>query len=383
MATVPVIHLVSNSAWNLWHYRRPLWASLLEQDVRVVAVAPPGPEAVQLRAAGLTFLPLAHLQAHGRQPWNDWRAYRELKQLWAANRPDLVLGFTIKPNILGCRAAAELNIPFVPTLTGLGYSFMHTNWTNILAQRLYARSLRRVPYALFHNADDRQLFVQKGWIDAARARLVPGSGIDLDYYRPTPVPPTAGGFRFLYLGRFLADKGLYELAEALRMLRRQYGKVACIMAPEQSTNPSAVPAEVLARWQAEQLFTIVPTQQDVRPLLADAHALVLPSFREGMPRSVLEAMACGRPVVATDVPGCRQAVVPGATGWLTPPRDAVGLATALEAALLSSEEELQQMGQNGRLRVAQHFSEEAVVAVYRHIVELVLGNPLHVVHPVS
>lgn len=383
MAPLPTIHLVSNSAWNLWHFRRPLWTSLLEREVRVVAVAPPGPEAEQLRAAGLHFLPLRQLHPHGRGPWQQWQAYRELKQLWADHRPDLVLGFTIKPNILGGRAAAELQIPFVPTLTGLGYTFVHTHWSNRLAQRLYVQALQRVPYALFQNADDRQLFVRKGWVDTARTRIVPGSGIDLNYYRPTPLPTTEGAFRFLFLGRFLADKGLYELAEAMRMLRRQYGQVDCVLAPEQSTNPSAVPIEALTRWRAEQLFTFVPTQQDVRPLLSAAHALVLPSYREGMPRAVLEAMACGRPVIATDVPGCRQAVVPGATGWLTPPRDAVGLATAMEAALLAGDADLQQMGYNGRVRAAQHFSDEAVVAVYHQIIELVLGYPLHVVHPVS
>ena len=231
---------------------------------------------------------------------------------------------------------------------------------------LYRWSLRKSARVFFQNPHDRALFVGRRLVRAGQVGLLPGSGIDLERFRPRSRPrPASQPFRFLFVGRLLRDKGLVEYADAARLLRPRWPDVEfAILGFAGSDNRSAVPIAEVERWRAEGLVDYLGDIDDVRPFLAEADCVVLPSYREGLPRSLLEAAAMAIPLVATDVPGCRDLVTHGDNGLLCEVRSAASLAAAMEAMLKLDPSERQAMGQRGRARVERDFDQAIVVDAY-------------------
>lgn len=354
---------VSNCAWNLANFRRPLIEAFVERgDCVVCAAAADGHEAL-LRGLGADFVDLP-VDAGGTSPVADLKLLMAIDRLIRRVRPGAVLTFTIKPNIFGLLAARARGVPAIATISGLGSSFLGGGLTGFVTDRLYRLALAGAQAVMFQNDDDRALFTGRGLVDSGRTRLVAGSGIDLDRFRPAPVEP-GGPMRFLLIARLLKDKGLVEYADAARALLDEGLNVQCaVVGPDGGSNPSAVPKSQVERWVRNGTIGYLGATDDVRGAIAAADCVVLPSYREGLPRSLLEGAAMARPLIATDVPGCRAVVEPGVNGLLCAPRSASALALAMRQMAGLDPVVRLAMGAAGRRMVEAQYDQRKVAAAY-------------------
>jgi glycosyltransferase involved in cell wall biosynthesis len=236
-----------------------------------------------------------------------------------------------------------------------------------LVAGLYRLAFSRARTVVFQNEDDRSEFLAAGLVDAERTLRVPGSGVDLERFTPMPLPE-GGAPVFLFVGRVLSDKGVREFVQAARQMRsRRPDLIFRILGRVGADNPTAIPLDEVRSGEEESLVELLGTCDDVRPHLAHALCVVLPSYREGVPRVLLEAAAMARPCIATDVPGCRDAVVDGRTGLLCAPRDSAALAGAMQRFIDAGPAVWASMGAAGRRHVEDHFDERRVIETYRTI----------------
>ncbi len=329
------ILVVGGLARSLVNFRGPLLKAMVAAGHEVLAASSSGPSAVtaELRGMGVRFCPIP-LSRAGLNPWADLQTLLALRRLIRREQPDRLLAYTAKPVIYSNLAAIGLSdVRVCSMIEGLGYSFGSENLRQKtigkIAKLLYRISLRRSHNTFFLNPDDRNDLCAMGVISlAASTNIINGTGIDLSYYRREPLPHK---LHFLLIARLLADKGIREYVAAARVLKKRYPEAQFRIAGSIDANRRSVAASELKAWQAEGVIDYLGELEDVRPALADCQVYVLPSYyREGQPRTVLEAMATGRPVITTDAPGCRETVVDGANGFLVPVRDPEALASAME-----------------------------------------------------
>ena len=354
-----------NASWNVVNFRRGLIEAFRREGWRVVALAPTDEYSPRLAALGVEHVPI-EIDSQGLSPVRDFglllRYYRLLRRI----RPDVYLGYTAKPNVYGSIAAQALGIRVINNISGLGSAFLGGGLLRRGVALLYRLALRRSAVVFFQNPEDRDLFLDLGLVRAEQARLVPGSGIDLDRFRPgeRPAPPN-GEFVFLLLGRLLWQKGVREYVEAARLVRRESGNVRFrLLGFLDTPNRSAVPREQVAAWEEEGVVEYLGDTDDVRAAILAADCVVLPSYREGLPRTLLEGAAMARPLIATDVPGCRHVVEHQANGLLCRVGDARSLADAMLEMLRLDDAQRAKMGAAGRTRVEREFSEARIVRAY-------------------
>ncbi|AKC68302.1 glycosyltransferase family 4 protein [Pandoraea oxalativorans] len=369
----PVL-LCSNTFWSIYNFRRGPIAALLAAGHPVHVAAPNDEFAARLAEMGCIVhcVPMA---AKGQNPVQDlglmWRLYRLYREV----RPAVVFHYTIKPNIYGSIAAHFARIPAVSMTTGLGYVFIRESLTTRLARQLYRVAFRHTVENWFLNVEDHRAFVDGGLVALAKTRLLPGEGVDLTHFAQAPWPASdtakdtaPSPMRFLLIARLLRDKGVLEYVEAARTLRAQMPHIAFqMLGAADVENPTAITRSEVEAWQREGVVEYLGTTSDVRPFIANAHCVVLPSYREGLSRTLLEASAMGRPLIASDVPGCRDVIDNGVTGHLVPARDAAALTACLRTVAGTSSAALAQMGDAGRAKVAREFDEHIVIAEYFRI----------------
>ena len=336
------IAVIGGFAPSLITFRGPLLRRMAGLGHQVHALAPAHiPDvAPQLEAMGVEYhrFPLAR---RGLNPLADLDTLLHLKQALFRIKPDLVLSYTFKPVVYGSLAArmAWVGHPkrVYALVTGLGYAFTEAAGLKRrilfnIAKGMYRAGLRSCDGVLFQNPDDKAFFEQLGVLPpAARTTVVPGSGVDLTEFAPAPLPKAPV---FLCLARLVRDKGVAQFAEAAALLKERHPDAIFRLAGPTEQGGDAVPAAEVDRWREQGALQVLDAVDDVRPLLAAASVYVLPSYREGVPRSNLEAMAMGRPLVTTDAPGCRETVPSGDNGFLVPSRDAAALAEAMERFIL-------------------------------------------------
>jgi len=345
----------ANSVWNIDHFRAGLIRGLAANGARTIVVAP--------GASGSDRIDIA-IERSGVNPLRDAALVMAYRRILSRIRPAAYLSFTIKPNIYGAMAARLAGVPAIPNVSGLGTAFLGGSGFARFVSWLYRLAFRRCPTVFFQNRDDRDMFVARSIVTLDQARLVPGSGIDLGHFVPAmgddPATPT-----FLFIGRLLGDKGVHEYAEAARLVGRQLPGARCqLLGPIDGENRTAITRAELDRWIASGLVEYLGEAEDVRPYIAAATAVVLPSYREGLPRSLLEGAAMARPLVASDVPGCRDLVREGVNGTLCEPRNAASLAEAmLRLAELPSARRAQ-LGKASRTMVEERYSERFVIDAY-------------------
>lgn len=367
------IAIAANSGWYLYNFRRSLMHALRDAGHRAVAVSPHDDYIEKLIDEGFDFIDVA-LDAAGTNPLQELSTVQRLRQLLRGGRFDAAFTWTPKANIYFGLAAKGLPLQHVPNVSGLGRVFIDESWLTPLVRRLYRSAFHTARVVIFQNDDDLREFTQLGLVRSDRTVRVPGSGVDLSRFVPTPLP--VGGARvapvFLFIGRILRDKGVVELVEAARKVRLQYpGAVFRLLGPVGVNNPTAVPAAEVQRWADEGVVEVLGSTDDVRPEIAAAHCVVLPSYREGVPRVLLEAAAMARPCIATDVPGCRDAVDHGVTGLFCQVRNADSLAQALKAFIELSPEAQAAMGRAGRAKVERQFDERLVLATYTGLAQAI------------
>jgi glycosyltransferase involved in cell wall biosynthesis len=316
----------------------------------------------RMRALGVDRIPI-EIDRAGMNPLTDLRLIARYRSLLKRLRPAAYLSFTIKPNIYGSFAAASLGIPAVPNVSGLGTAFIKGGPLQAIVPKLYRAGFARAPVVFFQNEEDRELFVSRRIVRPGQARVLPGSGVDLELFGPVPIP--AGPPIFLFIGRLLRDKGVAEFVEAARSVRSTYPDARFqLLGAVDEGNRTAIRQPQIDAWVAEGVIDHLGTTEDVRPFIAAATAVVLPSYREGLPRSLLEAAAMARPLIAADVPGCRDVVEDGVNGYLCAVRDATSLAESMRRLLKLPRAQQLAMGEAGRRRVQERFSETLVVRAY-------------------
>lgn len=371
------IFVLYNTTRWLYRFRLPLMKALQERGYTVYGVAPPDDFVPRLEAEGIPHIPFS-MDRKGTNPIQELGLVLRLRRLFAEHRPDLVLAFTIKPNVYGSMAARWAGIPVVNTIPGLGSLFVRRSLLTVIARMLYRVGLRDSHTVFFQNDDDLRLFESMGLVRSEVARRVPGSGVDTNAFAPRAVGPKNGPFVFLYVGRLLWDKGVGEFVEATRLLRERGIPVESrLLGIFEPTGGAAIPPEQVQEWVGEGVITFLGESDRVADVLADADCVVLPSYyREGLPRSLLEAASMAKPLIAADAPGSRDLVEDGVNGLLCGVRDARDLADKMQVMAGLSREERARMGEAGRALVVREFDEQVVIHRYLGAVESALsGKP--------
>jgi glycosyltransferase involved in cell wall biosynthesis len=359
--------VVASLSSSLRNFRGPMIAALRKAGHEVHAAAPGLLDDTSTRRWLAALGVICHdvpLARAGLNPFADLRAFLSLRQLIVRAEPDVFFGYTAKPVIWGLLAARLAGVPQrVVLITGLGYAFtegggVFRRLVRLLAHGLYRVALPCATLVFFQNPDDRADFERMGLIPpGVPISVVAGSGIDLDQFAMQPLP--RGPTRFLLIARLLADKGIREYVRAARLLRRDWPQIECHLVGGVDPNPAGIPEAEVRAWHAEGDVIWHGQLEDVRPILAQAHVYVLPSYREGTPRTVLEAMATARAVITSDAPGCRETVVDGENGFLVPVRDAKALAKAMERFLIEPAL-ISQMGAASRLLAERKYDVHKV-----------------------
>ncbi|MFQ5615678.1 MAG: glycosyltransferase family 4 protein [Anaerolineales bacterium] len=369
------IILVSNTEWYLYNFRRALGLFLKARGWEVVMASPPGEYAKRLQALGFRWIQW-DLGRKTLAPWKEIDAILEIARIYRREKPDLVHHNTIKPCIYGTLAARMAGVRgIVNAITGRGYVFLGNDAGARLLKPV-AHALYRLAFsphncvAIFENAADQKYFLENQLISPARARLIESSGVDPDLFTPSPEP--AGIPVILQASRMLWDKGVGVLVEAARILHERVPVRVALAGNPDPGNPASIPEAALRGWHEEGVIEWWGFQPDMNTAFGKSHIVTLPTmYAEGLPISLLEAAACGRPIVATPTPGCRDLIIEGYNGFLVPPNDPAALAGALEK--LATDPGLRaKMGAAGRQRVLEKYTNAlvntATLSVYRALI---------------
>ncbi len=364
------IAIVANSCWNIYNFRLELIRHLKMASHEIIVIAPVDEYIHYLNENYFTkHIPIHHLDAQHISPMRDILFFRELYTIYKAERPDLILQFTIKPNIYGSIAAKFLGIKCISTLTGLGSTFGKWKFEFIL-KALYKFALSRNEKIGFHNRDDLNLFVDLKLVDDTKAIVIPGSGVDTNKFKKQLVVNKSEHFVFLFVGRLLKDKGLVEFIKAA-IETRSIVKSAefWVIGEYNASNPNSVDKNDLLYWIESRIIKYHGYERDVRKYLNKADVVVLPSYREGLPRAILEAMSMERPIITTNVPGCKDLVKNGWNGLLVSSKNFHQLAEAMVSMYNCSDERRLQMGKNSRQLVLEKFDLNIILHAYDDLIE--------------
>lgn len=354
-----------NAAWNVWNFRRPVVESLIAEEHSVTVLAPQDETVSKLEALGCRFHHL-EMSVKGLNPIQDLGFLMRLRRNFREKRPDIVLSYTIKNNIFGAMAAKSLKLPFIPNVSGLGTAFLSGGALERIAVTLYQMAFKGLPVVFFQNDEDRDLFVERGLVRAEQARLLPGSGIDLDRFAASNYPKDGTAPVFLMIARLLRDKGVLEYVEAAQIVKAVNPEVRFqLLGATDAENRTSIDRATVRGWEDKGVIEYLGTVDDVRPVIDSAHCVVLPSYREGSPRTLIEAAAMARPVIATDVPGCRAVVDDGVTGFLCEARNASSLAAACQRFLELGHATQAALGQAGRKKMERDYDQRFVVEAYQ------------------
>lgn len=356
-----------NSLWGLVNFRGRVIESLARDGHRVVLVARADIPVEQALALGAEFIEWG-VTPRGVHPWGETKALYELVQIYRKLAPDLAFQFTIKPVMYGAIVSMLTGIRCVSVITGLGYLFLADNWKSRIGKALYRTTLHRSHEVWFLNDDDRGFFEVAGLIRGLSVRTLPGEGIDVDRFARAPLPQGDGPFVFLMIARLVKDKGVVEYAQAARIVRRERPDAAFrLLGPAYSANAASVSPESIQEWVNEGSIEYLGAADDVRPAITQSHCVVLPSYREGLPRVLMEAAAMARPVVTTDVTGCRDVVQDGVTGLLCKAQDAESLAQA--CLRMMDRDDLGAMANRAHALARDHYDDRHIIELYNSVVE--------------
>lgn len=368
------ILLIGASPRSLINLRGDLLKALVAAGHKVTTMSADAPPEIvqQLAEIGVTFRPFP-VQRNAMNPLCDFKTLLTLRKAYRELKPDIAFAYTIKPVIWGGFALrGNTRVRFYALVTGLGFAFqegsLFRKLLTALVSRLYRVSFARASKVIFQNPDNRDLFIAKGIVPKEKCALVNGSGVDVVRFTVAPLP--ADGVVFLTIGRLLGEKGFREYAQAARIVKERYPDAVFRLVGPTDPSPDGISLEEVKGWQAAGWIEYLGESKDVRPHLAGCHVYVLPSYHEGLPRTVLEAMAMGRPILTTDVPGCRETVIPGDNGWLVPKADAKALAERM-IWFIENRQEWQRMAQRSRQMAEERFDVHKVNRDLMEIMELI------------
>lgn len=361
------IGIVINTAWNIYNFRSGIIQHFRKEGHDVVAIAPRDEYVERLEAMGCRFRELP-MSGSGVNPFSDLLLLWRLSGILKNEKIDVLLTYTIKPNVYGSIAGRLLNTPVICNVSGLGTTFVWNNLVSKIAIFLYNISVRKASHVFFQNPEDMELFLSKVPVTGEKVGLLKGSGINLESFSATPKPPSEAPV-FLMIGRLMVEKGAYEYAEAARLIKQEYPATRFWMLGKwDQQDKRSVKEEDLNQWQERGIIEYKGTTDDVKSMILEADVVVLPSYREGAPRTLIEAGAMSRPLIATDVPGCRHVVSDGFNGYLCEVKSGKELARAIARYLDLNNQEKLQLAKNSRTYMESNYDEKKVINAYQHVI---------------
>ncbi len=368
------IAIVINTSWNIYNFRTGLLKALQRNGCHIITIAPSDDCSALLEALGFEYHNI-EINNKGTSPLEDAKLIWTFYKLYKRIKPDILLHYTIKPNIYGTIAGRMVGIPVISNISGLGTVFLNQGLSSTIAKLLYRVALKIPVKVFFQNAEDRALFIDDKLVGQNVTELLPGSGIDTRKFAPKELKKSDSVNTFLFIARLVKDKGLVEYVDAARILKVKYPEVVFnVLGAFYPGNPTAVTREEVAAWEKEGVIKFLGASTDVPSVIAQADCVVLPSYREGLSRVLLEAASMAIPIVTTDVPGCRDVVVHGLNGFLCKVKDAGDLAFQMEKMILLEQAQRVEMGVKGREKVVKEFDERVVIQKYKEIISEVLAH---------
>lgn len=369
------IAVISNTSWSIYNFRRNLIAALMKEGHQVVAIGSFDKYLARLHEQDIAAVGVSFTR-EGTGLFRELRTVFAIRRALVENQIEVVLSFTPKGNIYTALASMRLRIKQIANVSGLGSAFIRIDTLSLWILRMYWFAFRRAHHVFFQNEIDREIFLIRQIVSSDKTSRLPGSGVDLDYFAHVPLRQhRAGEATFLFFGRLLWDKGVREFVRASRIIHAEFPQARFIMLGRIEDKKSEGPSWAqVQKWLKEEQIEYHGRVDDVRSYIARADCVVLPSvYREGVPRTLLEAAAMGRPVIACDSVGCRDAVIPDLTGFLCQPRDTQDLAATMRRFIAIGHDGWQKMGFEGRQRMQREFDEKFVIQKYFQVLDEIDG----------
>lgn len=352
----------------IYNFRKELVWALLEQGYEVYLSSPKGERISLLQERGVNYIPTT-LDRHGTNVVGDMKLLRQYLAMMRKIQPDMVLTYTIKPNIYGGMAARICRIPYLVNITGLGTALEHVGFLQKITTVLYKISMKKAKRIFFQNRENLQFFQKRHIGNAPQYYLLPGSGVNLEEFQVLPYPDD-DEIHFVFISRIMKEKGIEEYLKAAEVIKSKYSEVyfhICGFCEEAYQDR-------LKRLQDQGTIIYHGMVSDVRDVLKKVHGVVLPSYHEGMSNALLEAAACGRPVLASKIPGCQEIFDDGVTGIGFEPRSSDSLIKAIETFISLPYEEKKSMGLAARKKMEREFDRKQVVDTYMNVIEAVTNK---------
>ena len=362
------IAFITNTSWNIFNFRKGLVLHFISQGHRVIILAPKDRYTPQLSQWGVSFFETT-LERTGTNPLKDLAYLKVLKAILKTESPNIILSFTIKCNIYGTLVAKNLSIPIICNISGLGTVFLVKGLVASLAMILYRYTFRYSTKVFFQNEEDRALFISKIPLRNENIDILPGSGINLEEFKVKPiriVSPT----KFLMISRVIIEKGVREYAE----VAKRVGKEAqfTLVGQYDESHSRAIPKAEFDQWISEGIIQYFPHSDRIKDVISEHEVIVLPSYREGTPRTLLEGGAMGRPLIASNVAGCKQVVKDGFNGYLFNLTDPQSFYNKIRYYIKLSEEKKRELGKNSRQLIEEYYNEKIIIERYNNWIRQIL-----------
>lgn len=371
----PVIAFVSNNCWSLFNFRMHLLTHYLAKGYKVITIAGEDEYTQELKSAGALFYNV-EFRNSTVDPIADLHVLRQLKKIYARERPNIIFHYVTKPAIYGSLAAGSLKIPSISVITGLGYAYSGNSWLSLPVTLLFRLALKKASEVWFLNRENAGFFTGKRIIPPGKSKILPGEGIDTSHFAPVAKAPASKTFVFIMVSRLLWSKGVGTYMDAARKLRQNNVDVLFkLLGKPETGHPESVSPDHLTGWEREGLLTNLGFANDVRNALSEADCFVLPTYyEEGIPRTLMEASSMELPVITSDHTGCNSVVEDGFNGLLCKPRNATDLAEKMMAVIRMSDDQRREMGKNGREKMMQQFDISHVVRIYDDAIRRYTGS---------
>ena len=366
------IVICSNTSWSIYNFRLNL-ARALKKGYEVIVVAPYDKYSEKLKKE-FEYYDI-YMNNKGTNPIEDLKTTIKFYKLYKQIKPNITLHYTIKPNIYGTISANLLGIKTINNIAGLGTLFIKQNFVTKIAKFLYKYSQSKADIVFFQNKDDFELFIEENLVDKDKCDVLPGSGVDIDKFKPIQREKKDNIFRFLLISRMLWDKGIGEYIESARIIKQKYKNVEfLLLGAIEVDNPTTISEKTIESWEKEGIVKYLGVTDNVKWEIVKADCIVLPSFyREGVPRVLLESAAMEKPIITTDNVGCKEVVNDGVNGLLCKIKDSKDLAKKMKKMLNLTEEDRMKMGKTGREKIIKEFDEKIVINKYLEVINELLN----------
>ncbi|MEA2099573.1 MAG: glycosyltransferase family 4 protein [Campylobacterota bacterium] len=365
------ILLVSNASWSMVKFRYGLMKSLVENNYKVYVVSPIDEYSKEIEEIGCEYIDIK-IDNNGSNPFNDLKLVYDLYEIYKKIKPNLIIHYTIKPNIYGSFATMLSGCKSISIIPGLGYTFINENFTSKIAKVLYKIALKIPEQVWFINKDDIDEFINRKLIDKSKIELINGEGVNIDKFKSFNANKQTDKLVFLMIARVLKDKGIYEYIEAIKIVKLKYSNIEFWLMGQASNNPTAVREDEINSWVNLKYINYFGSVANVVDYINKSDCVVLPSYREGLSMSLMESASMSKPIITSNITGCKEVVDDRVNGYLCEVKNAIDLASKIEMMINLSQDERLAMGRAGREKIIREFDERIVIEKYLKTIKEIL-----------